>query len=106
MKSPVSILCSFFRAMTIIIHICVGTIEVIYESNVEDYGGPEEVAAPQPSTSNDPPAKKYRLKADFTPSWIKSNKIMYNIQPVHEPLKQTKQKPMLDAIGNATCVFF
>lgn len=99
------ICCGFFNCVWLIVFVCLGTIEVIYESNIEDYAGPEEVVEQQPSTSqHEPPAKKYRPKSDFNPNWGKTKRFKYDIHPVHEPLKQTKQTPMLEAIGNVAYI--
>lgn len=57
-----------------------GTIEVVYESNVENYAGPVDVVEPQPSTSEyEPPQKKYRCQSDFKPNWKKTTRFKYDI---------------------------
>ncbi|KAK9703831.1 hypothetical protein QE152_g29089 [Popillia japonica] len=80
-----------------------GTIEVIYTSTIEDYGGPgvqqEEL---QPSTSEELHKHKYRPVADFKPVWKKTKRTAYDIHPVHEPLIKEKQEPLLRTISEKT----
>ncbi|KAK9751394.1 Transposase IS4 [Popillia japonica] len=98
-----------------------GTIEVIYTSTIEDYGGPgvqQEVLQPstsedyggpgvqqevlQPSTSEELSKHKYRPVADFKPVWKKTKRTANDIHPVHEPLIKEKQEPLLRTISEKT----
>ncbi|KAK0178570.1 hypothetical protein PV327_007448 [Microctonus hyperodae] len=49
--------------------------------------------------SNESSEEKYHPATDFKPKWSKTQRVAYNIYPIHEKLKTDTQKVMFEAIG-------